>query len=405
MRLSYRSGGESHGKGMVAILEGLPKGLAIDTDAIDAQLARRQRGYGRSGRQQIERDRVEILGGVRHGKTLDAPLVLFVANKDTSIEAMPEPTRPRPGHADLAGCYRHGDRDIRANIERSSARETCARVAAGAVAQQLLAALGAEVLGHVIAIGDAFARDPSEEPGSAFAGLESFEHARAAIAASDFGVLDSAREPVLRAAIDAAIRDKDSLGGVVEVVARGVPPGLGSFAQWDQRVDGRLAQALLSIPAFKSVGIGLGHVAAQRPGSRIHDEIGRDGSRLVRRTNAAGGIEGGVTNGQLLVVRGAKKPIATLRQRLASVDLVTGDDAPAAFERSDVCAVPAAACIAEAMVALVLADAALELYGGATMSQFVAAHERHAREVARIDACDEAGDGTHGVDGPGPVSA
>ncbi len=383
MRLVYRSGGESHGRGMVAMLEGLPKGLVIDLDFIDRQLARRQRGYGRSGRQKIEVDRAEVLAGVRRGASIDAPLVLFIPNRDTSIESMPEPTRPRPGHADLAGCLRHEDRDIRANIERASARETCARVAAGAVAQLLLREFGVEVLGHVVAIGGVPSRDAAAAPGEALRQLD-FADARRRVEASPFAFLDQDLEPRLRAVVDAAIGTKDSIGGLVEVVARGVPSGLGSFAQWDQRLDGRLAQALMSVPAFKSVEIGLGALVAERPGSEVHDPIALSGRDIVRTTNHAGGVEGGVSNGEAIVVRAAMKPIATLRRRLASIDLASGEASPAAFERSDVCAVPAASIIAEAMVALVLADALLEYYGGATMEQVRAAHERHRSHLDEI---------------------
>lgn len=381
-RLSFRSGGESHGRGCLALLEGLPKGLVIDTDFVDAQLARRQRGYGRGGRQKIETDRVEILGGVRGGRSLGSPLVLWVKNRDYKIEEMPDLTRPRPGHADLSGCLRHGDRDIRANIERSSARETAARVAAGAVAQLLLRAFGVELLGHVVRLGDVLVPG---RPGQRLTEIGALQSARAAVTASPFGLVDEEHAGSMRAAVDAAIASKDSLGGIVEVVACGVPPGLGSFAQWDEKLDGRLAQALMSIQAFKAVEIGLGREVGGLPGSQVHDEIVRseDGA-LERPTNNAGGLEGGVTNGAPLVVRATKKPIATLRRRLQSIDLETGAAADAAFERSDVCAVPAAACIAEAMVALVLADAALELFGGGGLEACKEAAAAHRARVLRV---------------------
>lgn len=384
-RLSFRSGGESHGRGCLALLEGVPKGLELDTDFIDAQLARRQRGYGRGGRQKIETDRVQVLGGVRGGRTLGSPLVLFVENRDYKIEEMPDLTRPRPGHADLSGCLRHGDRDIRANIERSSARETAARVAAGAVAQLILRALGAEVLGHVVRIGSVAVPGAA---GSSLADCEALVAARARVTGSPFGLADDGCSDAMRAAIDEALRGKDSLGGVAEVVAHGVPPGLGSFAQWNEKLDGRLAQALMSIQAVKAVEIGMGHEVGALPGSAVHDPIeverAEGATELTRPSNNAGGLEGGVTNGAPLVVRATKKPIATLRRRLMSVDLASGDPAEAAFERSDVCAVPAFACIAEAMVALTLADAALELFGGASLEALVEARDAHAARVARV---------------------
>lgn len=381
MRLRYRSGGESHGRGVLALLEGLPRGLDLDLGFVNAQLARRQRGYGRGGRQKIESDEVDVLGGVRAGRTLGSPLVLFVANRDHRIEAMPDLTRPRPGHADLSGCFRHGDADIRANLERASARETAGRVAAGAVAQLFLRHFGVEVLGHVVGIGSVAV---DGEPGRLLPDRAALEAARPGVTASPFGLVDSGPEPAMRRAVDEVLRDKDSLGGVVEVVACGVPPGLGSFAQWDERLDGRLARALMSIQAVKAVEIGLGREAGVRRGSAVHDAIQRDGKRIRRTSNRAGGLEAGVTNGEPLVVRATKKPIATLRSRLESIDLATGAAAEAAFERSDVCAVPAAACIAEAMVALTLADALLELFGGASLEATRAAADAHRARIERL---------------------
>ena len=386
MRLSFRSGGESHGRGVIAMIEGLPKGLRFDQDFVDAQLRRRQRGYGRGGRQRIESDHVEVLGGVYRDEVIEAPLCLLIPNRDDSIERMPTLTRPRPGHVDLAGCLRHGDRDIRSNLERASARETAARVAAGAVAQLLLREIGAEVLGHVVRIGDVA---KTGEPGEGLEDLDALGGARAAVEQSDFGVFDASLEDPLKAAIDAAIQAKDSLGGVVEVVAIGLPPGLGSHAQWNQRLDGRLAQALMSIQAIKAVEIGIGTRAGELPGSQVHDAIlpaDPAGAELGHRrgSNRAGGLEAGITNGQPLVVRATKKPIATLRQRLPSLDLDSGEAAESAFERSDVCAVPAASVIAEGMVALTLADAALELFGGASLGAFKSAHEAHMARAARV---------------------
>lgn len=380
--LSFRTGGESHGPGCLAVVEGLPKGLALDLDFVNAQLARRQRGYGRGGRQKIELDRVDVLGGAYRDATTEAPLCLWIPNRDHRLAQMPQLTRPRPGHADLAGCLRHGDRDIRANLERASARETAARVAAGAIAQLLLREIGVEVLGHVVRIGDV---SVGGARGAELVDSEAVRAARERVEASELGLIDTGQEAAMRAAIDAAVRDKDTLGGVVEVVAAGVPPGLGSFSQWDQRLDGRLAQALMSIQAVKAVEIGLGRRAGDLAGSKVHDPIEPDPDRGYRRSsNHAGGIEGGVTNGEPVVLRVTKKPISTLRRPLPSLDLETGEVSEAAFERSDICAVPACAVIAEAMTALVLADAASALFGGASLAAFVAGCHGHTERARAV---------------------
>ncbi|PIE22743.1 MAG: chorismate synthase [Planctomycetota bacterium] len=382
MGLSFRTAGESHGRGLVAILEGLPKGLPIDTAFVDRQLRRRQGGYGRGGRQRIESDHVEVLTGIYRGRSIDAPLALWVENRDDKIEELPEPTRPRPGHVDLVGCQRHGDRDIRACLERASARETAARVAAGAVAQLLLRELGLAVLGHVVELGGVCT---GQERGAGLESLSDLERARERVEASPFGVLPEGWDGRLRDAVDRVAKQGDSLGGVVEVVAVGMPPGLGSYAQWNERLDGRLAQALISIQAFKGVEIGLGFDSARQPGSEVHDEIIRsDDGSVRRRSNRAGGIEGGLSTGEPIVLRAAKKPIATVRRRLASIDLKDGSPAEAGFERSDVTAVPAAAVIAEAMVALILADAVLTFFAGAHVDLLRAACEAHRERAAKL---------------------
>lgn len=376
-RLSFRSAGESHGAAVTAILEGLPRGLPLDLPAVDAELARRQGGAGRGGRQRIEADRVEVLGGLRHGRTIGSPLALLVRNRDASIERMPELTRPRPGHADLAGCYRYGDLDIRGTLERASARETVARVAAGAVCAQLLAALGTSVLGFVrrvetAALGDAI---PAADAAARLADL------RAVRDASRLYTLDPDVDAAMLACVAAAAADGDTVGGIVEVQAFGVLPGAGSHLQWGERLDARLAAALMSIPAIKGVEIGLGFGVAERRGSAVHDEVLPAGAAGLRRgSNRAGGLEGGTTNGQPVVVRAAMKPISTLKRPLASVDLATGAAEPASYERSDVCAVSACSVIAEAMVALVLADAVLARCGGEALAEVSA---RHADLAAR----------------------
>jgi chorismate synthase len=355
----------------VAIVEGVPAGLRLTADDVDVDLARRQRGYGRGGRQKIERDSVEILSGVRGEETLGSPIALSVVNRDFDnwrdrmgagpFASAPEPlTRPRPGHADLAGGLKYDRHDLRDVLERASARETAARTAAGAVARRLLDALGIDVFAMVTAIG---AVDANVD--------DSLDALRARARASDLACPDAAAEAAMRAAILEASHAGDTLGGAFTVVARGVPAGLGSHVHWDRKLDGRLAQAVMSIQAIKAVAVGDGPEVAAASGSRVHDPIGYDASRraFTRPSNHAGGVEGGVTNGEPVIVRGWMKPIATLRKALASVDVTTKAPFDAAFERSDVCAVPAASVVAEAMVCLALADAALEKFGGDSMTE------------------------------------
>lgn len=373
--LRFLTAGESHGKALVATLDGCPAGLALDADAINRQLKRRQGGYGRGRRMAIESDRAEWISGIRHGITTGAPIALMVRNKDwvnwqqtMYVEpAMPEGstgvvkpavTRPRPGHADLAGAVKYGLDDIRDVLERASARETTMRVAVGSIARQLLERFGVRIASHVTTIG-AVSIDPAH--------LVSFAEAEALPDDGPLHCVDAAAEERMKAAIDAAGKAGDTLGGAFEVIVTGLPVGLGSYVQWDRKLDGRLAQAVMSIHAVKAVGLGIGPEVAVRPGSGVHDEIlkgGPDTLLPVRRpTNRAGGLEGGVTNGEDLRITGYMKPISTLMTPLRSVDLNTLNEEPAAIERSDVCAVPAAAVVGEAMVALVLADALLEKFG------------------------------------------
>jgi chorismate synthase len=382
--LRFLTAGESHGQALVVTLDGMPAGLTLDLDALNAQLRRRQGGYGRGRRMQIESDRAEILGGVRHGVTTGAPIALLIKNRDwvnwqqtMHVEPeMPEGasgskradvTRPRPGHADLAGAIKYGHTDIRDVLERASARETASRVAAGTLARQLVGRLGIRIASHVSAIGD-IALPPTR--------TVSFDEADAVPEDAPLRCVDADVQARMIAAIDAAKEAGDTLGGAFEVIATGVPPGLGSYVQWDRKLDGRLAQAVMCIHAIKAVGIGLGPEVSFRPGSRVHDEIlpPDGGARApIRPSNNAGGLEGGVTNGQDVRVTGFMKPIATLMKPLRSVDLNTLQDAPAAIERSDVCAVPAAAVVGEAMVSFVLADALLEKCGGDSIREI----ERH----------------------------
>ncbi|MBM3156820.1 MAG: chorismate synthase [Chloroflexi bacterium] len=359
----FLTAGESHGKGLVTIVEGVPAGLALDENYIARDLARRQAGYGRGARMKIEKDRAEILSGVRHGLTMGSPIALLIRNRDwenwkqimsiTPAEQDVEPvTRLRPGHADLAGAMKYNLNDIRPILERASARETASRVAVGAVARRLLAEFAIEIHSHTLCIGGKWAAE-----------AEKVNWAR--VEKSPVRCADSTAEKAMLSAIDKAKQAGDSLGGVFEVVASGVPIGLGSHVHWDRRLDGSIAQALMSIPAVKGVEVGAGFAVADLPGSQVHDIIkfgAKQGWRHV--TNRAGGIEGGMTNGESIVIRCAVKPIPTMSNALPSVDLRTGRVTKAHIERSDVCIVPAAGVIGEAMLAIVLADALLGKFGG-----------------------------------------
>ncbi len=390
LQLKFTTAGESHGKGLVAIVEGLPAGLPVTADWIDRDLGRRMLGYGRGARMKIERDRVEILSGVRAGETLGSPVALLVRNRDwenwedvMAAEGAPgdlrrrRVTRPRPGHADLVGVLKYDRLDARDILERASARETVARVAAGALARRLLDEFGVDVGSHVVSLGGVRATPPAELP----------RPLNDAADRSEIRVLDPAVEAEIVARIDRAKRDGDTLGGEIEVVARGVVVGLGSHVSWDRKLDARLAGILMSIPAVKGVEIGLGFEAARRPGSAVHDPIDADAGAgpgaadggppvpgharggFARRSNNAGGLEGGMTTGEPLVVRVAMKPISTLMAPLPTVDLASGAPASAQSERSDVTAVPAMGVIAEALVAIVLADAMLEKFGGDSLAE------------------------------------
>ncbi|MDT7570641.1 MAG: chorismate synthase [Actinomycetota bacterium] len=376
--LRWLTAGESHGPALTAILEGLPAGVAITTADLDAALARRRLGHGRGARMSFERDDLELLGGIRHGRSQGGPVALRIGNTEWpkwEQVMSPDPvdddvlaglarnaplTRPRPGHADLAGMQKYGFDDARPVLERASARETAARVALGAVAQAfLMQALGVQVVSHVVAIGTALAPDEVRpEP-------EDVER----LDQDPVRCLDPAASAAMVAEIDAAHRDGDTLGGVVEVLAYGLPPGLGSHVHWDRRLDSRLAGALMGIQAIKAVEVGDGLETARRRGSAAHDEIEAGESGLRRRTTRSGGVEGGMSTGEPLRVRAAMKPISTVPRALATVDVATGESATAISQRSDVCAVPAAGIVAEAMVALVLADAALEKFGGDSVAE------------------------------------
>lgn len=375
-QFQFITAGESHGKGLVAIIEGLPAGLPVDPAFINRELWRRQQGYGRGGRMKIESDEAEILSGVRHGKTLGSPVSLLIRNRDfenwqdvMSIDPRQFPdekrartlTRPRPGHTDLAGGLKYDTHDLRDILERASARETAARVAVGAFAKLLLKEMGTEIASHTAMIGG-LPRKPIKATWQQITSIPE---------GSQLRCVDTETEATMIALIDATKVSKDTLGGIFEVVARGVVAGLGSHTQWRRKIDGRLAQAIMCIPAVKAVEIGAGIEVSRSTGSQIHDEIGYNPTdqSFTRPTNRAGGIEGGITNGEEIRVSGHLKPISTLRQPLASVDVVTKMESAAAFERSDIVAVPAAGVIGEAMVAIVLADAAREKFGGDSLGE------------------------------------
>lgn len=372
--LRFETAGESHGECLVATLTGLPAGIPIAQDAIDRELWRRQQGYGRGGRMKIETDRAHFVSGVRHGRTIGSPIAVLIANADWKnwTESLPveegDPakhkpvSRPRPGHADLAGAIKYGFRDARYILERASARETAARVAIGALAKQFLSHFEIEVLSHVIAVGrERLQRTVAWDEIVALSGKREVL----------LGCVDTEAEQLMKAVVDEAYRTGDTAGGIFEVVAHGLPAGLGSHIAWDTRLDGRLAQAIVSIQAVKGVEVGWAEEGAQSFGSKVQDTIhyNRQDRRFFRGDNRAGGIEGGMTNGEDLRVRGFLKPISTLRRPLESVDLETREPSKAAYERSDVCVVPAAGVIGEAMVAIVLASAMLEKFGGDSLGE------------------------------------
>jgi chorismate synthase len=379
-RLRYLTAGESHGRALVAILEGLPAGLPVSIKAIEDELARRRHGYGRGPRMKIEKDALEVVSGVRGGFTLGSPVAITISNTewDKWAHVMPvegDPggralTRPRPGHADLPGMLKYDFDDARDVLERASARETAARVAIAALAKLLLGQIGIEVVSHVVRIGSVAVPEGMTPPGP-----DDLD----AVDASEVRCFDASATAGMVAAIDAAAADGDSLGGVIEIVAYGLPVGLGSHVHWDRKLDGRLAGALMSVPAIKGIEIGDGFGGAARLGSESHDEIEPD---LTRATLRAGGTEGGMSIGGTLRVRAAMKPLSTLKRRLRSVDLATGEAADAFQERTDVCAVPAAGVVCEAVMALVLADAVLEMFGGDTLGDLAAAVDRYRARIA-----------------------
>ncbi len=375
--LKFQTAGESHGQGLVAIISGIPAGLRVDFDYVNRDLKRRMGGYGRGGRMKIESDSAQFISGVRHGETIGSPIALLIENRDwpnwtqaMAVEDRPESrakykplSPPRPGHADLAGCLKYNFRDARYVLERASARETAARVGVGSLAKLFLREFGIEVASHVIALGRV-SLPPGEVPFDAVLALREREEIL-------LNCVDPEVEERMKQEVDLATENRDTVGGVFEVRARGVPPGLGACTQWDERLDGHLAQAVMSIQAVKGVEVGFAAENAAHFGSEVQDEISydREQKRFTRRTNRAGGIEGGMTNGEEIFVRGLLKPISTLRRPLGSVSFETREPVKAAYERSDVCVVPAAGVVGEAMVALILARAMLEKFGGDSMQE------------------------------------
>ena len=386
--LRFCTAGESHGQALLAFVSGLPAGLAVDVEFINRELQRRQLGYGRGGRQKIEKDRADIFAGVRHGRTIGAPVALRIENLDWAnwqkilpVEATSAPeaesrklVAPRPGHADLAGSQKFNFHDARYVLERASARETAARVAAGAIAKQLLKQFGTEIASHTIQVGRA-RLERSATWHEIQAVSEDLE--------SPLRCVDAQTQEKMKAEVDVALKAGDTVGGVFEIVAHNVPVGLGSHAQWDEKLDGRLAQALMSVQAVKAVEIGSGVLAAGSYGSEVQDQISYDkaAGRFRRGSNRAGGLEGGITNGEDVVIRGYLKPISTLRKPLGTVDMVTKEPVQAAYERSDWCVVPAGSVAGEAMVALVLADAFLQKFGGDSLAELRRNFESYAQQI------------------------
>jgi len=388
--LKFYTAGESHGQALLAFVSGLPAAMPVDLNFINHELHRRQLGYGRGGRQKIEKDCADIFAGVRHGQTIGAPVALRIENRDWAnwekilpVEAIADPAAgaekkklvaPRPGHADLAGSQKFNFHDARYVLERASARETAARVAAGGFAKLLLREFGVELASHTIQVGHVrLERGASwEEIAQASADID-----------SPLRCVDAATQDRMKAEVDAALKAGDTVGGIFEIVAHNVPVGLGSHAQWDEKLDGRLAQALMSVQAVKAVEIGAGVTAAGSYGSEVQDEISYDklAKRFRRASNRAGGLEGGITNGEDVVVRGYLKPISTLRKALRTADMVTKEPVEAAYERSDWCVVPAGAVAGEAMVSLVLADAFLQKFGGDSLTEMRRNFENYGRQI------------------------
>lgn len=374
--LRYLTAGESHGVGLMAIVDGVPAGLKLKKDFIDNELARRMVGYGRGGRMKIEKDQADIIAGVRKGETIGSPVGMFIKNNDYKIDKLPDVKCPRPGHADLAGIQKYGLKDARSVLERASARETAARVAVGAVAKLILSAFKIEVFSHVTMTGGVE---------SDVTGL-SFDEIQKKAEKSDVRSADEKAAKLMRKKIDEAAKEGNTLGGAFEVIVRNAPPGLGTYAQWDKRLDGALARAVMSIPAVKAVSLGSGIASAGKKGSEVHDAISYDKSSKIftRKTNNAGGLEGGITNGSEVIVKGFMKPIATLANPMKSVNINTKKDEGASTERSDVTAVAACSVVAEAVVAIEIASSLLEKFGSDSMQEMKTNCDAYMKRLKKI---------------------
>jgi chorismate synthase len=375
MHIRFVTAGESHGRALVAIVEGIPSGVKCDTGFINGELARRMKGFGRGGRMSIEKDTVLVMAGLRRGRTLGSPVALVIMNRDHKIESLHSIISPRPGHADLAGALKFGERDIRNILERASARETAARVASGALTKLLLREFDIDFMSHVISIG-------TVESGKRL----SFFRMKACAEKSPVRCVDKLASREMCRCIKQARDEGDTVGGVFEVIARGAPPGLGSYTQWDKRLDGNLTRSIMSIPGVKGVAIGAGFSAGSTPGSAVHDEILFNKRRrmFTRRTNNAGGIEGGITNGEDIVIRAVMKPIATLGKPLCSVDIRSKKKKMAQVERADVCVVPSCGVIAENVCAIEIANAMREKFGGDSLSEMKRNYEGYVKAMKRI---------------------
>ncbi|NQU95875.1 MAG: chorismate synthase [Candidatus Omnitrophica bacterium] len=375
MRIRYLTAGESHGKALVSIIEGIPSGMKLDVGFINDELARRMKGYGRGKRMLIEKDKVQILSGTRKGKTLGSPVTLLIENKDFKIESLPSISCPRPGHADLAGALKFGERDIRNILERASARETASRVATGALCKILLSEFGIKFLSHVVMIGGIKAE-------------KRFSFGKMKLLAEKSAVrcVDKDASELMKNEIQDAKDAGDTLGGTFEVVAEGIPCGLGSYTQWDRRLDGNLARAVMAIPGIKAVEIGAGFNVAIKRGSEVHDEIffEKSSKKFKRNQNAAGGIEGGITNGEDLILRAAMKPIATLVKPLRSVNINTKKATKAQVERADVCVVPSSGVIAEGVSAIEIACAMTEKFGGDSLIEMKRNYEGYLKQIKKL---------------------
>lgn len=375
MHIRYLTAGESHGKALLSIIEGIPSGLRLDVNFINKELSRRMKGFGRGKRMGIEKDKVEILSGVKGGKTIGSPVSLLIRNKDCKIESLHRVTSPRPGHADLAGLLKFGAGDIREILERASARETASRVAAGAITKILLAEFNIELISHVVSIGRVDARK-----------VTAFNKIKTLSESSPVRSCDPEASLLMCKEIEEAGERGDTLGGVFEIIIKGVPPGIGSYTQWDRRLDANLARAVMSVPGVKSIGIGLGSEVASRPGFLVHDAIYFDkkSAKFYRKSNNAGGLEGGVSNGENIILRAAMKPIATLGKPLDSVDIGTKKPRKAQVERADICAVPACGVISESMCAIEIAKAVNEKFGGDSLSEMKRNHKAYMQALSKI---------------------